>query len=313
MFISDAYLSKHLSMKIFVSSTVKDLGDLRDELYRHLKELGHTPWFSEKSDFPANRHPDALTNCLKVVEECDFFVLLLDKRAGSHYGRREGSPYPDLFGLTISEAEYMCARKKDTPICIFIRNKAAHESCIYRQHDEETKKSMKWYSDPELYEFYDRLMHEGPHIPWRYTFDSINEIMEPLNARIGEVQSESSDSHTQIKFKETFDDRRSSAQLISPKNQITVELAKAHIDQGMYALAEGIIYKISDDAVKSEAYSALAKAHIDQGMYALAEGIIYKISDDAVKSEAYSALAKAHIDQGMYALAEGIIDRISKH
>ena len=278
MFISDAYLSKHLSMKIFVSSTVKDLGYLRDELYRSLKKLGHTPWFSEKDDFPTNHHPDAMTNCLKVAEECDFFVLLLDKRAGLPYKRREGSPYQDLFGLTISEAEYRCARKKDKPICIFIHKKAEHGSSIYRQTDEEDRKSMKWYSDPELYEFYDRLMHEGPYIPWRYTFESINDIMGPLNARIGEVQSESSDSHTQIKFKETFDDRKSSARLISPKNQITVELAKAHIDQGMYATAEEIIDRISDDAVKSEAYSALAKAHIDQGMYATAEEIIDRIS-----------------------------------
>jgi len=265
-------------MKIFVSSTVKDLGDLRDELYRCLKELGHTPWFSEKDDFPTNYHPDAMTNCLKVAEECDFFVLLLDKRAGLPYKRRKGSPYQDLFGLTISEAEYMCARKKDKPICIFIRKRAEHESSIYRQPDEETRKSMTWYSDPEIYEFYDRLMHEEPHIPWRYPFDSINEIMKPLNAIIGEVQSESSDSRTQIKFKETFDDRKSSARLISPKNQITVELAKAYMDQGMHTTAEGIIARISDDAVRSEAYSVLAKAYMDQGMYTTAEGIIARIS-----------------------------------
>ena len=277
MFISDAYLSKHLSMKIFVSSTVKDLEYLRDELYRSLKKLGHTPWFSEKDDFPTNRHPDAMTNCLKVAEECDFFVLLLDKRAGLPYKRREGSPYPDLFGLTISEAEYRCARKKDKPICIFIHKKAEHGSSIYRQTDEEDRKSVKWYSDPGIYEFYDRLMHEEPHIPWRYTFDSINEIMEPLNIRIGEVQSESSDSHTQIKFKETFDDMKSSARLISPKDQITAALAKDYMDQGMHTTAERIIDRISDDAVRSEAYSALAKDYMDQGMHTTAERIIDRI------------------------------------
>lgn len=114
-------------MKIFVSSTVKDLGDLRDELYRRLKELGHTPWFSEKDDFPSNRHPDAMTNCLRVVEECDLFVVLLDKRAGLPYSKRDGSPYPELFGLTISEAEYRCAKKKGKPICIFIRKRAENE------------------------------------------------------------------------------------------------------------------------------------------------------------------------------------------
>jgi len=69
-------------MKIFVGSTVKDLEDLRDGLYRSLKEVGHTPWFSEKDDFLTNRHRDSMTNCIKVAEECDLFVVLLDKRAG---------------------------------------------------------------------------------------------------------------------------------------------------------------------------------------------------------------------------------------
>ena len=149
-------------MKIFVSSTVKDLGDLRDELYRHLKDQGHTPWFSEKSDFPTNRHPDAMTNCLKVAEECDLFVVLLDKRAGLPYKSREGSPYKDLFGLTISEAEYRCARKTGKPICIFIRKRAEYESAIYRRINEEQRKSIEWYSDSGVYEFCDRMMHEKP-------------------------------------------------------------------------------------------------------------------------------------------------------
>ena len=174
-------------MKIFISSTIKDLGDLRDELYRRLKELGHTPWLSERSDFPSNLHPDSMTNCIMVAEECDLFVVLLDKRAGLSY-HKEGTAYSDLSGLKISEAEYRCARKKGKPICIFIRKRAEYESAIYRQvkDDEKQKESIKWYSENAVYEFYERLMHEKPNIPWRYTFDSINEIIEPLNAIIGE-------------------------------------------------------------------------------------------------------------------------------
>ena len=83
--ISTIYQKGWLSMKIFVSSTVKDLGYLRDELYRRLKELGHTPWLSEMSDFPINLHPDSMTNCIMVAEKCDLFVVLLDKRAGLSY------------------------------------------------------------------------------------------------------------------------------------------------------------------------------------------------------------------------------------
>jgi hypothetical protein len=186
-------------MKIFVCSTVKDLGDLRDELYRSLDKLGHTPWFSEKGNFPTNRHPDSMTNCIRVAEDCDLFVVLLDKLAGLPYTKREGSPYPDLFDLTISEAEYRCARKRGKPVCIFIRKRAEHESAIYRkfkkrltkEHLEQLEKD--WYAEPAVYEFYDRLMHEKPYIPWRYTFDSIGEIMGPLNTIIEGIDNKLKD------------------------------------------------------------------------------------------------------------------------
>ena len=168
------------NLKIFVSSTVKDLEYLRDELYRHLKETGHTPWFSEMHDFPVNRHPDAMTNCLKVTEECDLFIVILDKRAGLPYTERENTPYLDLFGLTISEAEYRCARNNVKPICIFIRNRTENESVIYWKN-KKIIKDFEWYSDSEVYEFYERLMNEKPHVPWRYTFDSIEDIKKPLN------------------------------------------------------------------------------------------------------------------------------------
>lgn len=184
-------------MKIFVCSTVKDLRDLRDELYHRLKGLGHTPWFSEQDDFPTNRHPDAMTNCIRLTEECDLFVVLLDKCVGLTYAKRKGSPYPELFDLSISEAEYRCARKMGKPVCIFIRKRAEHESSIFRQIKDKNKiEPLKWYSEPAVYEFYDRLMHEKPHIPWRYTFDSIGEIMDQLNTRIGEVQATSSVSYS---------------------------------------------------------------------------------------------------------------------
>ena len=265
-------------MKIFVSSTIKDLEYLRDELYRHLKDLGNTPWFSEKKDFPTNYHPDAMTNCLKVAEECDLFVVLLDKRAGLPYLERDGSPYPELFGLTISEAEYRCARKKGKPICIFIRKRAENECALYRQIiDEDQRKNLNLYSDPGVYEFYDRLMHEKPHVHWRYTFDSINEIMEPLKLAIKEIQPQSSDSYNQTKFKKTSDVKTSSLQIISPKDQLNAKLAKDYISRNMQSSAERIIEKISDETIKSEAYSELAKDYISRNMQSSAERIIEKI------------------------------------
>ena len=156
-------------------------------------------------------------------------------------------------------------------------------------------------------------MHEKPHIPWRFTFDSIEDILKPLNVVIKEVQDKSSNSYTQIKFKETTDARKSSAQLISSKNLLTAEIVKTYLNNGMYASAEEVIEKINDDRVKSEIYSEIVRTYLNNSMYASAEEVIEKINDDRVKSEIYSEIVRTYLNNGMYASAEEIMNKIGKH
>lgn len=178
-------------MKIFVCSTVKDLEYLRQSLFLKIRDLGHIALFSENADFPTNRHEDSKTNCIKVTEECDLLVLIIDKRAGIIYNETEGSPYPELFGKSITEAEYLNARKKGKPVCIFIKERTMHNSAIYRTlkntgYIDEFVEKM-WYCDEGVFDFIERLMHEKPHIPWIYKFNSFEDIMGPLQKVINEL------------------------------------------------------------------------------------------------------------------------------
>jgi sulfatase modifying factor 1 len=171
------------ALKVFVCSTCKDLDDLRDELYRKLKDAGHVPLMSDKPDFPTGLDPDSMTNCLKVVEQCD--LLVLDRRSGLTY-KPTGRP--------ICQQEYLTGRQLGKNACVFIRARTENESAVYRQMTPEERKGKKWYAEPGVYQFYDELQHEEPHIPWRWPSERFGDIWTPLAQVLGEISSPGGDT-----------------------------------------------------------------------------------------------------------------------
>jgi len=159
-------------MKIMVSSTVKDLTDLRDRLYDYLKEKGHEPWISGKPGFPKHLDENSMTACVKAVENCDYFILILDRRAGLTYKKT---------GTSITEAEYEAASNK--PMSIFVRVFVDSQCKIYRQLPKEQRKEVKWDCDPGVYDFYNRLQHLD-NVPWRHLFSDFSDIESHLVADI---------------------------------------------------------------------------------------------------------------------------------
>jgi Glu-tRNA(Gln) amidotransferase subunit E-like FAD-binding protein len=72
-------------MRVFISSTVYDLIDVRAELAEQLRTLGITPVLSDDklSGFSIQQHDiNSIETCLVNVDSCDEVVLILDKRYG---------------------------------------------------------------------------------------------------------------------------------------------------------------------------------------------------------------------------------------
>jgi hypothetical protein len=68
---------------IMISSTVYGLEPLLDELYDELTELGYTVWMSHKGTLPVDSNLTAFQNCLKAVEDCDYFFCIITPQYGS--------------------------------------------------------------------------------------------------------------------------------------------------------------------------------------------------------------------------------------
>lgn len=87
----------------FISSTIYDFRDLRSALKFYLEELGYQVYASEYNDFKVASDKHSYDACLKLIEECDYFILLV--------GSRVGGFYDDKNKISITRQEYREAYK----------------------------------------------------------------------------------------------------------------------------------------------------------------------------------------------------------
>lgn len=69
----------------FISSTVKDLTDVREHLKERLTDAGFDVRMSEDDGFPVEPGATSHDACLHVVRTADLFVLLVGRRYGGEY------------------------------------------------------------------------------------------------------------------------------------------------------------------------------------------------------------------------------------
>ena len=69
--------------RVFISSTIEDLHDLRSALRYLLEEVGYEVQMSEYNDFAREADADTLQSCLANVRDADYYLLLVSGRRGS--------------------------------------------------------------------------------------------------------------------------------------------------------------------------------------------------------------------------------------
>ena len=100
-------------LKVFVSSTISDLKDLRSSLYNRLHNWGLYPIAFEAGSIVINPSKDVIAACIKAASECDVFVLIISGKFGSEYENEN---------ISITWKEYRTARESDAVIIPFIHH-----------------------------------------------------------------------------------------------------------------------------------------------------------------------------------------------
>jgi hypothetical protein len=104
--------------RVFISSTIHDFRDLRSALKYWLEEWDFEVMLSEANDFAKSGDDNSYEACLKAIERCDYFVLLV--------GARVGGFYDTAAKVSITRMEYRrayeCLQKGTLEIFAFVRN-----------------------------------------------------------------------------------------------------------------------------------------------------------------------------------------------
>jgi hypothetical protein len=104
--------------KVFVSSTIRDFGDLRQSLRYFLELAGYDVQVSEYTDFDRDPGPDVFDSCFSNIRSSDFYVLLIGSEVGSRYDE-EGR-------VSVTRQEFRVAleseRARALGICVFVRS-----------------------------------------------------------------------------------------------------------------------------------------------------------------------------------------------
>lgn len=138
-----------MRLRVFISSTMKDMANERDSVYRKLEEFGMEPVNAE------GWLPDGATSWERIAEElrsCDLFVLL----SGETYGWTPSNGPGAEKKVSVTELEYLEARKEGIPVLPFLKKLPYHtgpRSSDVRKRDAFRKRIMEWETGYFVVEF----------------------------------------------------------------------------------------------------------------------------------------------------------------
>lgn len=174
----------------------------------YLEQLGFQVLLSEKNDFPKPLDKNTLDACLQVIEQADYYVLLI--------GARVGQIFDDGKGLSITRAEYRHAyqlmQAGKIHLAVFVRHdlwtirqdrKALSEylsadEALQKELSEDVLKSIANHPSPvlndaeKIFDFLQEVTREeesrraatGEGTPppgnWVHSFSTFEEIIEAL-------------------------------------------------------------------------------------------------------------------------------------
>jgi hypothetical protein len=111
--------------KVFLSSTIYDLRDLRDAVQTALRKDGYTVLASEDGSIPVDSNKHSYEVCLDAARNCDCLVAVIDGRFGG--------TMPD--GKTsITQAEVVTALGKGRQVYVFVRKEVWDAKEVYNAH-----------------------------------------------------------------------------------------------------------------------------------------------------------------------------------
>jgi len=174
-----------LFTRIFISSCVYGLEDLRAALASKLRDLHCLPIKSDDSGFPVTPGVPPYAACLPVLESCNAVVAVIDQKYGEPFPDW-GSSFLQYNGLSPVHGEIKHAINKDIQLWVFVRNYTYSHYTIWRKNPQEySSLDLPRKTDEKSLEMLNEIKNLHP-APWTVEFADVTNIMTALTRRFAQ-------------------------------------------------------------------------------------------------------------------------------
>lgn len=168
-------------MKIFISSTILDLRDLRSSLQSALESEGHVVLASESGTIPVDFRKHSYDVCLAAAAECDCLIAIIDGRFGGSMPDRTSS---------ITQAEIDVAIKSNNVkhILVFVRQSVWDAKEIYKTYMKSGAdfKSTRLVEDERVFQLLDWIRSRKTG-NWIFQFNTPNDVLRIVKSQIAGI------------------------------------------------------------------------------------------------------------------------------
>ncbi len=117
--------------RVFISSTCYDLKHIRENLKYFVKTVGYEPVLSNEGDVYYNPSDHTIDSCMKEVETCQIFILIIGGRNG---GVKKGDE------KSITNREYNEAIKNNVPVFALVESAVLSDHYLYIENKNKDAK-----------------------------------------------------------------------------------------------------------------------------------------------------------------------------
>jgi Domain of unknown function (DUF4062) len=169
-------------MKVFISSTIFDLKDLRDSLQQWLRGKGYTVLASEAGTIPIDSSKHSYDVCLEAARTCDCLVAVIDGRFGGLMPDGETS-------ITLAEIHQALAYGRR--VWVFVRQSVWDAKEVYKAYTAAGApfKPSKIVPDERVFLLIDDIRGR-PTGNWLLTFNLPTDLIDKLQVQLEAVVSE---------------------------------------------------------------------------------------------------------------------------
>ncbi|MFX4267258.1 DUF4062 domain-containing protein [Aliarcobacter butzleri] len=143
--------------RVFISSTCYDLKHIRENLKFFVKTIGYEPVLSDDGDVFYSPYSHTHESCLKEVETCQLFILIIGGRYGGSFKDSDKS---------ITNNEYKEAVKQNIPIFTLVETGVYSDHNVYNKNKKDKPNIYKDISYPniddiKIFDFIDEVRKNG--------------------------------------------------------------------------------------------------------------------------------------------------------